>query len=160
MIWRHSEAIFKGGTLIFWDEISFLITIYSDKTTVFSKFMYDSSTYIEWYLDRCFVYHDLIGSMGSHRFIAPGFKPWPGHLRWVFHLSLYLITFGGHLAHLAYSVHKSSCIYIYISIITVYVQLLLNQFLPKRSTCVQGCARRFSNHASNTLYSKSVKEPL
>jgi len=43
----------------------------------------------------------------GHRSIAPGFKPRLGYVRRVFHLSLHLITFGGHSSHLAYLVHKS-----------------------------------------------------
>ena len=43
----------------------------------------------------------------GHRFIPPGFKPWEGYGRRGFHLSLNLITFGDHSAHLAYIVPKS-----------------------------------------------------
>ena len=49
----------------------------------------------------------LTGSAISHRSIAPRFKPRPGYVRRVFHLTLRLITFGGRSAHLAYAVHKS-----------------------------------------------------
>ena len=34
------------------------------------------------------------------------FKPWPGYVRRVFHLSLRLMTFGCPSARLAYHVHK------------------------------------------------------
>ena len=53
--------------------------------------------------------HGLIGSMVGHISIAPGFRPWLGYARSVFHLSLRLITIVGHLAHLAYLMHKSGC---------------------------------------------------
>ena len=48
-----------------------------------------------------------MSSTVGHKSIAPGFKPWLGYVRRVFHLSLHRITFGGHWAHLAYLVHKS-----------------------------------------------------
>ena len=51
--------------------------------------------------------HGLTGSAGGHRSIAPGFKPRPGYIRRVFHLSLRLITFEGRSDHLAYLVHKT-----------------------------------------------------
>jgi len=51
--------------------------------------------------------HGLTGSVVGHRCIAPGFRPWPGYVRRVFHLLLRLITIGGHWAHSAYRVHKS-----------------------------------------------------
>jgi len=47
----------------------------------------------------------LTGSKVGCRFIGPGFKPQPGYVRRLFHLSLCLITFGGHSADLAYLVH-------------------------------------------------------
>ena len=46
--------------------------------------------------------HGLTGSAVGHRTTTPGFKPRPGYVRRVFHISLRLITFGGRSAHLAY----------------------------------------------------------
>jgi len=46
------------------------------------------------------------GSAVGHISIASGFKPRPGYVGMVFHISLSLITFGGGSAHLAYLVHK------------------------------------------------------
>jgi len=40
------------------------------------------------------------------KYRTPGFKPWPGYVRRVFHLSLRLITFRVRSAHLVYLVHK------------------------------------------------------
>ena len=54
-------------------------------------------------------FHGLSFSVVGHRSIATGFKPRPGYVRRVFHLSLRLVTFGGRSAHLAYLVHKSGC---------------------------------------------------
>jgi len=43
----------------------------------------------------------------GHISIAPGFKPRPGYVRRVFHLSFRFITFEGPSPHLAHLVHKS-----------------------------------------------------
>ena len=51
--------------------------------------------------------HSLTGSVADHKSILPGFEPRPGYVRRLFHLSLYLISFGGQSVHLAYLVHKS-----------------------------------------------------
>jgi len=51
----------------------------------------------------------LTGIVVGHRSIAPGFKPWLGYVRRVFHLLLCLITLGGRSAHLAYHVRKRYC---------------------------------------------------
>jgi len=55
--------------------------------------------------------------------ITLGFKPWPGYIKRVFHLSLRLITFGGRFAHLAYIVnkasHKTATFIFFINIITI-----------------------------------------
>ena len=50
---------------------------------------------------------DLTGRAVGHSSIAPGFKPRPGYVRRVFHLSLGVITAEGRPAHLAYLVHVS-----------------------------------------------------
>ena len=47
------------------------------------------------------------GSVLDHRSLPPMFESWHGHIWRLFHLWLGFITFGGHLAHLAYHVHKS-----------------------------------------------------
>ena len=53
--------------------------------------------------------HGLSGSTVGHRSIALGFKSWLGYVRREFHLWRRTITFGGHLTHLAYLMHKSGC---------------------------------------------------
>ena len=61
----------------------------------------------------------LVGSVLDHRSLPPEFESRCGHICRVFHIWLRFITFGGHLAHLAYHVHKvavkhqsSSCSYL------------------------------------------------
>jgi len=61
---------------------------------------YNGSLYVVGHL------HGLTGSAVGHRSILPGFKPWSGYFRRVFHLSLRSITVGGHSAHLPYLVPK------------------------------------------------------
>ena len=48
----------------------------------------------------------LADSAVGHRSIAPGFKPRPGYIKKIFHLTFCLITFGGRSAHLASIMHK------------------------------------------------------
>ena len=50
--------------------------------------------------------HGLTGSADGHRSTASGFKPWPGYVERVFHLSLRLVVFRGFSHHLACIVHK------------------------------------------------------
>ena len=50
------------------------------------------------------------GSAVHDRYIAPWLKFRPDYVRKVFHLSPQLITFGSHLANLAYHMHKSDSI--------------------------------------------------
>ena len=51
-------------------------------------------------------FHGLTGSAAGHQSIAPRFKPRLAYVGRMFHLSIRLITFGGHSAHLAYPVQK------------------------------------------------------
>jgi len=48
-------------------------------------------------------HHNLTNGTVSNIPLAPGFKPQPGYVWTEFHISLYLVTFGGHLAHLMYA---------------------------------------------------------
>ena len=50
-------------------------------------------------------FHGLTGTAVGHWSIAPGFKPRPGYIGKLFHLSLRLVTCRS--AHLAYLVHRS-----------------------------------------------------
>ena len=50
--------------------------------------------------------YGLTSSTIDHRFITPGFKPRPGYVRRVFHISLCLIAFGYSSVHLAHHVYK------------------------------------------------------
>ena len=52
--------------------------------------------------------HGLTDSMLDHRSVAPEFESHRGHIWRVFHLCHCFIIFGGHSAHLAYHVNKSS----------------------------------------------------
>ena len=47
----------------------------------------------------------LTGSPIGHPSIVYGFKPWPGYIIKMFHISLRLITFKGRPANLAYLLH-------------------------------------------------------
>ena len=49
----------------------------------------------------------LTGSVLDHRSLPPEFEPRCGHIWMVFHLWPFIITFGGHAAHLAHHMHKS-----------------------------------------------------
>ena len=49
----------------------------------------------------------LTGRVVGHGSVAPGYKPRPGYVRTVFHLSLRYVTVGGRSAHLAYLVYNS-----------------------------------------------------
>ena len=46
-------------------------------------------------------------SVLDHRSLPPVFESRRGHIWWMFHLWICLITFGGRSAHLTYHVHKS-----------------------------------------------------
>ena len=50
----------------------------------------------------------LTGSEVGYRSISPGFKSWLGYVWRVIHLSLCLISFGGHLAHFCDEVYLST----------------------------------------------------
>ena len=57
--------------------------------------------------------NELTGSAVVHSSLVPEFKHWIVFVRRVFHLSLYLIMSGSHLAHLVYKVaSQNSNIYI------------------------------------------------
>jgi len=53
--------------------------------------------------------HDRTDSIVDHRFQPPEFKSRFGHVWWVFHLLLPLLTLGGRSVHFAYCMHKSGC---------------------------------------------------
>ena len=63
----------------------------------------------------------------SHGLLAPDFKPQPGSVRGVFHLSLRLITFGGHSIDLFYHVHRIVFrSYSYIRMVRFFLQVYIS----------------------------------
>ena len=129
----------------FWQSIQLFPKKYSEKNIIYlpGNIDFEVIVFVESISFHVFTgrFRCIIGSALDHRSPPPEFESRLGHIWRLFHLILQFITFGSHLAHLAYLVHKIGCktsiiiiiiihVFTYYSIIVLDTKVLLG-FLTK-----------------------------